>query len=67
MEIGSAVEGFLKAIYILSKQNPFVRSVDIATYMNLSNPSVSNAVKILKQKGYIEVGLDRHLKLTSVG
>ena len=51
-------EDYLETILIISKRKE-VRSIDIANEMNLSKPSVSRAVGILKNKGYIIVDKDK--------
>ena len=52
---------------ILKKRNGSVRSVDVAQELNFSRPSVSRAVGILKENGYITVGEDGELHLTKMG
>lgn len=47
MKIHASGEDYLKAILILQKQQGTVRSVDVARYMNVSKPSVCNAVSLL--------------------
>ena len=46
-------ENYLETILILQQRNGNVRSIDIATEMNFSKPSVSRAMSILKKSGYI--------------
>ena len=67
MKIQESAENYLETILILSKRNPFVRSIDIATELNFSKPSVSVAMKNLRQNGYIEMGSDGHIALTESG
>lgn len=67
MKIQESAENYLETILILSKRNSFVRSIDIATELNFSKPSVSVAMKNLRQNGYIEMGSDGHITLTSSG
>lgn len=59
-------EDYLETILIISKRKE-VRSIDIANEMNLSKPSVSRAVGILKNKGYIIVDKDGYITLTEEG
>ena len=59
-------EDYLETILILSKRSG-VRSVDIANEMNLSKPSVSRAVGILKNGGFISVDKDGYITLTAEG
>lgn len=58
-------EDYLETIYILSKKGK-VRSIDIVNEMNYSKPSVSIAMKKLKEEGYIEIS-DNYITLTSNG
>ena len=52
---------------MLGKANPHVRSVDISEHMGYSKPSVSRAVHILKEDGYIEMEADGFISLTETG
>ena len=67
MHLQESGEMYLERIYILTKKNHDVRSLDVAEYMNFSKPSVSRAVGILKQGGYITVDSDGYLHLTELG
>ncbi len=58
---------YLETIYVLNKANPQVRSVDIAEYMGYSKPSVSRAVHLLEEKGYIVIDGDGSISLTPNG
>lgn len=60
-------EMYLETIYVLSKKNPTVRSIDIGEYMGYSKPSVSRAVGLLKSGGYITVDSDGYITLTDAG
>ncbi len=62
-----SVEDYLETILILNKRLSFVRSIDIATEMSFSKPSVSVAVKNLKNNGYITVSEDGFITLTEKG
>ena len=59
-------EDYLETIHILSKRRE-VRSIDIANEMNLSKPSVSRAVGILKDGGFISVDKNGYITLTADG
>ena len=59
-------EDYIETILILSKRGE-VRSIDIVNEMNLSKPSVSRAVGILKKGGYINVDKDGYITLTCQG
>ena len=67
MTIQEFAEMYLETIYILTRSKPDVHSIDVVDYMGFSKPSVSRAVKLLKENGYIEVDENRHLSLTETG
>lgn len=67
MSIQESGEMYLETILILSQKKEFVRSMDIAEYMNYSKPSVSRAVGILKNDGYVTVDPLGHIVLTDSG
>ncbi len=67
MHIQEFGEMYLETIYILSKKSSSIRSIDVCEYMNYSKPSVSRAVGILKQGGYLEMDSDGYLTLTAAG
>ena len=58
---------YLETIYILTGGGRQVRSIDVCEYMGYSKPSVSRAVKILRENEYITVGADGNLRLTEKG
>ena len=60
-------EMYLESIYVLSKKKAYVRSIDIAEYMNFSKPSVSRGVGLLKKEGHIEVDKNGYITLTPYG
>ena len=60
-------ENYLETILILQQRNGNVRSIDIATEMNFSKPSVSRAMSILKKNGYIIMEPDGRIVLTEHG
>lgn len=67
MKIQESGEMYLETIYRLSLEHSTVRSIDISEAMGFSKPSVSRAVSLLKEGGFIEVDEDKHIKLTSEG
>ena len=67
MALQESGEMYLETIYVLSKANPHVRSVDISEHMGYSKPSVSRAVHILREDGYIEMDTDGFISLTDAG
>lgn len=62
MQIRESAEDYLEAILILSKKGGGVRSVDIASMLSVSKPSVSHAMKLLREDGYI--AMDRYGTVT---
>jgi len=60
-------EMYLETIHVLSQKLPVVRSLDIAEYMDVSKPSVSRAVGLLKDDGYITVEKSGFIFLTEKG
>ena len=67
MALQESGEMYLETIHVLSKTNAHVRSIDISEHMGYSKPSVSRAVSILKQEGYIQVDADGYITLTDSG
>ena len=67
MDLHRSGEDYLETILILKKRNGSVRSIDIAREMDLSKPSVSRAMGILKNKGFITVGEEGEILLTDDG
>ena len=55
MKIQESAENYLETILILKNKNGAVRSIDIANELGFSKPSVSVAMKNLRENGYIEV------------
>ena len=62
-----SVEDYLETILLLGKQMPQVRSVDVANELNYSKPSVSVAMKNLRQKNYVTVSEEGFIHLTEEG
>ena len=60
-------EDYLETILILHRRNNFVRSVDGAHEMEVSKPSVSRAMGILRDGGFIRIGEDGNITLTETG
>lgn len=60
-------EMYLETIYVLSQKSSYVRSIDVCEEMGYSKPSVSRAVGLLKDGGYLSVSKEGALKLTSLG
>lgn len=60
-------EDYLEAILILQKKNGYVRSLDVAHQMDVTKPSVSNAVRLLKEGGFLTMDENRMISLTEPG
>ena len=67
MALHESAEMYLETIYELSQKQPYVRSIDVAETMGYSKPSVSRAVSLLKQGGYLLMDKDGFLTLTDSG
>ena len=67
MSLQESGEMYLETILILSREKGQVRSVDISEYMGYSKPSVSRAVGLLKNDGFITVEKDGFIHLTEKG
>ena len=67
MRLLESGEMYLETILILSGKKSCVRSLDVAEAMGFSKPSVSRAVALLKNGGYLTVREDGHLALTEAG
>lgn len=66
-KLTESIEDYLETVLILSNQQEKVRSIDVATYLGFSRPSVSHAVKLLQDQGYIEKEKNKYLVLTPAG
>lgn len=62
-----SLEDYLETILILSKRLSVVRSIDVATELSYSKPSVSIAMKNLRNREYITVSEEGYLRLTDEG
>ena len=67
MKVYESAEDYLEAILSLGLRQGSVRSVDIANELNYSKPSVSIAMKKLRENGYIEVDPDGRIHLLPAG
>ena len=67
MALHESAEMYLETIYVLTQKKTNVRSIDVAEHMSYSKPSVSRAVGLLKQGGYIAVDHDGFITLTEEG
>lgn len=67
MKTHESSEDYLETILILTNKNPIVRSIDIANELNFSKPSVSVAMKKLREREYISMDSDGLISLTDKG
>ena len=67
MKIQESAENYLETILIIKERNGEVRSVDIVNELNFSKPSVSVAMKNLRENGYIVMNRDGLITLTEKG
>ena len=67
MHLQESGEMYIETIYVLSQSSNFVRAIDVGERMGFSKPSVSRALKILRENGYITVDAKGGITLTSAG
>lgn len=67
MKIQESAENYLEAILMIKQRQSYVRSIDIAVELEVSKPSVSVAMKNLRENGYIRMDSDGHITLTESG
>ena len=67
MQVLESAEDYLERILILQEKQDGVRSIDIAHDMGFSKPSVSVAMKKLKEAGLISIDKDGFISLTKEG
>ena len=65
--IGKSAEDYLESMIILKEKNGYVRSIDIAGFLGVTKPSVSNAMKRLREEGYIEMNKSGFITVTEKG
>ena len=67
MKIQESAENYLEAILVLMQKNGQVRSIDVAHYTGFSKPSISRAMGLLRENGYITMDKDGFINLTEAG
>lgn len=67
MVIHQSAEDYLETILILGERNGLVRSIDIVNELRFTKPSVSVAMKKLRENGYILTDRDGYITLTEKG
>ena len=66
-DIGKSAEDYLESMIILKEKNGYVRSIDIAGFLGVTKPSVSVAMKRLREDGYIEMDKSGLITVTDKG
>ncbi len=67
MQLQESGQMYLETIYLLSRERRAVHSIDISEHMGYSKPSVSRAIGLLRNGGYVEMAEDGSLTLTPAG
>ncbi len=67
MKIQKSAEDYLESILVIQRRNGYVHAVDIANELEFSKPSVSIAMKNLRENGYIAVNENNEITLTKKG
>ena len=67
MHLQESGQMYLETIYILTSKRQDVRSIDVCEYMGYSKPSVSRAIGLLKDGGYVTADKNGYLELTDAG
>ena len=67
MKLHASGEDYLEAILVLHKKTGMVRSVDVARHLEVTKPSVCNAVATLRDGGFLTMDEGYFLHLTDVG
>lgn len=67
MKIQESAENYLETIYILTRRNGIVHSIDIVNELDFAKPSVSVAMKNLRENGYIKMDENGYITLTPKG
>ena len=67
MEIHESAEDYLEKILMLKNEKGYVRSIDIANMLGYSKPSISIAMKHLRENGFITMDRDNLINLTDAG
>ena len=67
MHIHESAEDYLEAILLLKEQLGLVRSIDVARHMHYTKPSISIAMKRLRESGYVEIDGEGYITLLPPG
>ncbi len=67
MKIQESAENYLEAILMLKNEKGRIRSIDIARHLDFTKPSISRAINLLKDNGYVTVDKEGWVDLTDSG
>jgi Mn-dependent DtxR family transcriptional regulator len=67
MKIKESAENYLETIMVLKKQHGYVRSIDVANHLGFAKPSVSVAMKSLREEGCVTTDENGYISLTEKG
>ncbi len=67
MVLQESGEMYLETIYVLSQKSNYVRAIDVGEELNFSRPSVSRAIHILEEGGFLTIERGGALRLTDAG
>lgn len=67
MNLHRSGEDYLEAILVLQRKNGYVRSLDVAEYIGVTKPSISNATKLLREGGFLTMDKAKMIHLTPLG
>ena len=67
MPLHESGEMYLETIYVLTREKPAGRAIDVGEHMGFSKPSVSRALSLLKKDGYVTADENGYLALTESG
>lgn len=67
MKIQESTEDYLESIYVIKREKGTVRSIDIANHLGYSKPTISIAMKKLRENKMVEVDNEGHITLTEKG
>ena len=67
MKIQKSAEDYLEAMLIMKEEHGYIRSIDLAEHLGVTKPSVSYAVKQLRENGYITMDGSKLIYLSEKG
>lgn len=67
MKLYASGEDYLEAVLVLQYKQGMVRSIDLARHMGFSKPSISHAVSVLRDGGFLTIDAGGFLHLTDIG